>query len=177
VRAALPPRPGAPARIDHEYVRNGVANIFMLFEPLAARRHVTITERHTRIDWARLMKDLVDTHYPDAEKIVLVCDNLNTHEKASLYEAFDPKEAKRVAEKLEIHYTPKHGSWLNVAECELSVLSRQCLNRRIPDRKTLAREVAQWNQDRNNRSKALDWRFTVEHARIKMESLYPSIQM
>lgn len=173
----LPPQPGTPERIDHQYVRNGVANVFMVFEPLAGRRHVKITARHTRVDWAYLMKELVDIHYPDAEQIVLVCDNLNTHDKASLYEAFDPAEAKRIADKLDIHYTPKHASWLDVAECELSILSRQCLDRRIPDVATLQREVAAWTRDRNNTATAVDWRFTIADARIKLRRLYPSLSV
>jgi len=176
VRAPLPPSPGFPERFDTHYIRNGVANLFMLSEPLTGRRHVEITDRHTRTDWARQMKDLVDVHYPQARQIVLVCDNLNTHEKASLYEAFPAAEAKRIADKLEIHYTPKHGSWLNVAECELSILSRQCLDRRIPDVASLKREVAAWTEDRNNTAKPLDWRFTIEDARIKMRRLYPSVR-
>lgn len=170
-----PPKPGVPERFDTHYVRNGVANLFMLFEPLTGWRDVQVTDRHTRTDWAHLMKQLVDVHYPEAERIVLVCDNLNTHEKASLYEAFPPAEAKRIADKLEIHYTPKHGSWLNVAECELSILARQCLDRRIPDIPSLKREVEAWKNDRNNVAAPLDWRFTVEDARIKMRRLYPSI--
>jgi len=146
VRAPRAARPGQPRRVDYEYRRNGVANIFMLFEPLAARRRVKVTERRTKVDWAYLIRDLVDVHYPKAEMIVLVMDNLNTHAKASLYEAFEPKEAKRIADRLEIHYTPKHGSWLNVAESELSVMGRQCLDRRIPDIQTLAQEAAAWQQ-------------------------------
>lgn len=169
-----PAGPGRPERFDTHYVRNGVVNLFMVFEPLTGQRHVKVTERHTRSDWARLMKELVDIYYPQAERIVLVCDNLNTHEKSSLYEAFSPDEAKRIADKFEIHHTPKHGSWLNVAECELSVLSRQCLDRRIGDMATLTREVQAWNDDRNNSPAPLDWRFSVEDARIKMRRLYPS---
>jgi len=175
--APLPPRPGTPERFDTHYVRNGVSNIFMLFEPLTGWRDVQVTERHTRTDWAYLIRDLVDVHYPQARKIVLVCDNLNTHEKASLYEAFPAAEAERIADKLEIHYTPKHGSWLDVAECELSVLSRQCLDRRIPDVASLKREVATWTSDRNNTAAPLDWRFTIGDARIKIRRLYPSITM
>ena len=177
VVAPWPPRPGLPERFDTHYERNGVSNIFMLFEPLTGWRDVQVTERHARTDWAHLMRDLVDVHYPQAQKIVLVCDNLNTHEKASLYEAFPAAEAKRIADKLEIHYTPKHGSWLNVAECELSVLSRQCLDRRIPDGASLKREVTAWTSDRNNTAAPLDWRFTIQDARIKMRRLYPSITL
>ena len=174
VRPSLPPRPGAVQRMDYEYVRKGVANLFLLFEPLAGYRHVKVTERRTKTDWAEFMKELVDFHYPDAEKIVLVLDNLNTHRKASLYEAFEPREAKRIADKLELHFTPKHGSWLNMAECEFSVLARQCLNRRIPDRSILEKEIARWNQDRNHRAKAVDWQFSVEDARTKLKNLYPT---
>ena len=176
VCSPMPPAPGRPARIDHEYRRNGTANVFMVFEPLVGRRMVTVTSQRTKTDWAELMRELVDVHYPNAKKVVLVCDNLNTHAKASLYDAFDPKEAKRVADKLEIHYTPKHGSWLNVAECELSHLSRQCLDRRIPDMVTLAQEVAAWQEARNNEAKPVDWRFSVEDARIKLKRLYPAKQ-
>jgi hypothetical protein len=171
----LPPRPGFPERFDTHYVRNGATNLFMLFEPLTGWRDVQVTARHTRTDWALMMKDLVDVHYPEAEQIILVCDNLNTHEKGSLYEAFPPDEARRIGNKLDIHYTPKHGSWLNVAECELSVLSRQCLDRRIPDVASLKDEVAAWTDDRNNAAAPLDWRFTIDDARIKMRRLYPSI--
>jgi len=176
VRAPRPARPGQPRRVDYEYRRNGVANIFMLFEPLAARRRLKVTERRTKVDWAYLIRDLVDVHYPKAEMIVLVMDNLNTHAKASLYEAFEPKEAKRIADKLEIHYTPKHGSWLNVAESELSVMGRQCLDRRIPDIQALAHEAAAWQQRRDEEAKPVDWQFTVEDARIRLRSLYPSLQ-
>ena len=175
-RVPLPPEPGRPERVDYEYRRNGVANIFMVFEPLAARRQVKVTQRRTKIDWAYLMKDLVDIHYPEAERIVLVIDNLNTHAKASLYEAFRPQQAKRIADKLEIHYTPKHGSWLNVAECELSILERQCLDRRIGDIEALASEVAAWQQARENEAKPVDWQFNVENARTKLRRLYPSFQ-
>ncbi len=170
-----PPAPGRAAREDHEYVRGGVCNLFMLTEPLAGRRHVVVSERRTRIDFAHCIKKLVDVHYPEAQKIVLVMDNLNTHTPASLYEAFPPAEAKRLSERLEIHYTPKHGSWLNMAEIELSVLSEQCLDRRLPDRVTLAREVEGWEQERNGRGSKIDWRFTTEDARIKLKRLYPSL--
>jgi len=150
LRLPVAARPGRPRRVDYEYRRNGTANIFMLFEPLAARRHVKITQRRTKLDWAYVIRDLVDVHYPEADRIVLVMDNLNTHKKASLYEAFEPKEAKRIADKLEIHHTPKHGSWLNVAESELSIMSRQCLDRRIPDSQILAHEAAAWQQRRDD---------------------------
>jgi hypothetical protein len=175
VRTPLPIRPGQPAIYDHEYKRNGTANLFMIIEPLTGFTEVKITDQHTRIDWAHLMRDLVDVHYPQAEAIVLVTDNLNTHDKASLYEAFAPEEAKRIADKLEIHYTPKHGSWLDMAEMQLSVLTRQCLDRRIPDRATLEREVAAWQRD--HQSKPIQWRFTTKDARIKLRKLYPSFQV
>jgi transposase len=163
-----------PLREDYEYVRCGTANLFLWYEPLANRRHVEATERRTRTDWAHAMKDLVDVHYPHAERIVLVLDNLNTHSPASLYAAFPAAEARRLTEKLEIHYTPKHGSWLNMAEIELSILSRQCLDRRLPDRETLAREVAAWEQERNQTGTSVNWRFTTADARIKLKHLYPS---
>jgi hypothetical protein len=149
IRKPIPAAPGRPARYDYEYKRNGVANLFMMFEPLAAKRHVKVTGRRTKKDWAMCIRQLVDEIYPQAEKIVLVMDNLNTHKKASLYEAFEPAEAKRIADKLEIHYTPKHGSWLNMAEIELSVMGRQCLDRRIPDRVTLEEESKSWEDKRN----------------------------
>ena len=174
IRAPLPVEPGKPERIDYHYLRNGTANIFMLFEPLAGRRYVKATERRTKLDWAYLMRELVDVHYSNADLVVLVCDNLNTHVKASLYEAFNPEEAKRIADKLEIHYTPKYGSWCNVAECEFSILSRQCLDRRIPDMETLKKEIHAWNIDRNNNIKSVDWQFTVDDARVKLKRLYPN---
>ena len=164
-----------PRKIDHEYEREGVCNLFLWCEPLQDRRHVEVTERRTMQDWAQVIKDLVDVHYPEVERIVLVQDNLNTHTPASLYETFPPAEAKRLADKLELHYTPKHGSWLNIAEIELSALSRQCLARRIPDRETLAREVAAWEAPRNARAGQVDWRFTTADARIKLKKLYPSV--
>lgn len=160
---------------DFEYERNGVSNLFMLFAPLEGWRHVKVTNRHTKIDWAQLIKELVDEHYPD-KKIVLVMDNLNTHKLGSLYEAFSPEEARRIAEQLEIHYTPKHGSWLDMAEIEIGVLSRQCLNRRIPDQNTLRSEINTWQKQRNEKAVCVDWRFTTEDARIKLKSLYPSNQ-
>jgi hypothetical protein len=174
-RIPLPPRPGQPEIFDHEYRRNGVANLFMVVEPLTGACQVKVTARRTRTDWAILMKELVDVHYPQAQTIVLVTDNLNTHDKASLYEAFAPEEARRIANKLEIHHTPKHGSWLDMAELQLSVLSRQCLDRRIPDPATLEREVAAWL--RKHQNKPIEWRFTTQDARIKLKKLYPSIQM
>ena len=175
VRTPLPAAPGEPPRQDYEYVRNGVANLFMVTEPLAGKRVVTVTDRRTAIDFAHVIRDLVDVRYPEAERIVLVMDNLNTHMPASLYKAFAPVEAKRLADKLEIHYTPKHGSWLNMAETELSVLSSQCLDRRIPDRDTLVREVGAWMHDRNVDQSTIDWRFTTADSRIKLKRLYPAI--
>ena len=166
---------GQPQRSDYEYVRNGTANLFMLCEPLRGWRQVTVTARRTKVDWAHCVRELVDVHYPDAECIVLVLDNLNTHTPASLYEAFPPAEARRIAERLEIHHTPKHGSWLNMAEIELSVLSGQCLDRRMEDRATLRAEVSAWNVDRNAAGKGVNWRFTTDDARIKLKHLYPSI--
>jgi transposase len=175
-RPALPMGPGRPEREDYEYERGGVANVFMFMEPLAGRRWVDITEHRTKIDWAHQIKELVDERYPEAERIVLVMDNLNTHTPASLYEAFDPEEAKRIARKLEIHYTPKHGSWLNMAEIELSVLSRQCLERRVPDFDTLHSEALAWQKRRDDKGVRTDWRFSAEDARIKLKRLYPSLQ-
>ena len=177
VRPPLPVRPGVPRREDYEYERNGTANLFMVFEPLAGTRHVEVTERRTNQDFARMMRQLVDEWYPEAEKIVLVMDNLSTHTPAALYEAFEPAEARRLAEKLEWHYTPKHGSWLNVAEMELSVLARQCLDRRIPDLETLRREVAAWEQKRNAAVVKVDWQFTTTDARVKLKRLYPTIEL
>lgn len=166
--------PGREARYDAEYKRNGVSNVFMLFAPLERWRHVEVTDQRTRLDWANVMRRLSDEWFPKAERIVLVMDNLNTHSPASLYEAFRPEEAKRIAERLEIHYTPKHGSWLNMAEIELSVLGRQCLSRRIPDQQALREEVAAWEKARNKGHASVDWRFTTEDARIKLKRLYPS---
>jgi len=170
-----PVAPGVPAREDYEYEREGVCNLFVVCEPLVGRRHVTVSDRRTRLDYAAVIRYLIDVLYPDAEKIVLVQDNLNTHTPASLYEAFEPAEAKRLADKLEIHYTPKHGSWLNMAEIELSVLAKQCLDRRLPNRATVEREVAAWEARRNGASQRIDWRFTTADARIKLKHLYPAI--
>ena len=170
-RQSLPVEPGRPEREDYEYERGRVANVFMFMEPLAGRRWVDITERRTKTDWAQQIKELVEERYPQAERIVLVMDNLNTHTPASLYEAFDPEEAKRLAEKLEIHYTPKHGSWLNMAEIELSVLSRQCLDRRVPDFETLSAEAHAWQQRRDEKGVRIDWRFSTDDARIKLKRL------
>jgi hypothetical protein len=177
VREPLPVRPGSPAKQDHEYTRGGVANLFMAFEPLAGRRHVEVTERKTSVDFARFLRVLSDEHYAEAERVVLVCDNLSTHTPAALYEAFEPAEARRLAERFEWHYTPKHGSWLNVAEMELSVVARQCLDRRIPDLATLRREVAAWEEGRNAAVVTVDWQFTTADARVKLKRLYPTIQL
>jgi DDE superfamily endonuclease len=176
VTPPLPLTPGTPARQDHEYVRGGVCNLFVVTEPLRGWRHVRVSARRTRLDWAATIQELVDVYYPGAEKIVLVLDNLNTHSPASLYEAFPPAEAKRLADRLEIHYTPKHGSWLNMAEIELAVLARQCLDRRVPDQETLTREVAAWEERRNGTPCTINWRFTTADARIKLKHLYPSFQ-
>jgi DDE superfamily endonuclease len=173
-RVPVPAAPGRPVRYDYEYERHGVSNLFLFVEPLRGWRQVTVTDRRTKTDWAHAIKDLVDGHYPDAERIVLVLDNLNTHGLGSLYEAFAPEEARRLSRKLELHYTPKHGSWLNIAEIELSVLNGQCLDRRIPEQAELAQEVAQWTQDRNTARRTVDWRFTTADARIKLKRLYPS---
>lgn len=171
----IPAAPGHPLLIDDEYVRNGVASIFIEVEPLGATRHVSITERRTQVDWAHFIQGMVEQRYPRAKKVVLVMDNLNTHTIASLYQAFPPQKARDLAARLEIHYTPKHGSWLNIAEIEISVLKRQCLAGRIPDIQTMRDKVAQWNTDRNNRQSSIDWRFTTNDARIKLKRLYPQI--
>ncbi len=175
VRAPLPAEPGKPLRYDTEYQRNGTANIFMAFEPLAGQRYTKVTAQRTKVDWAHFIQELVDQHYPHVEKIRLVMDNLNTHTKASLYEAFAPAEAKRIADKLEIHYTPKHGSWLNMAEIELSHLSRQCLRGRIAATATLINKVQAWNLQRNERHAKAHWQFTTDDARVKLRRLYPII--
>jgi hypothetical protein len=175
-RGPIPAGPGQPERCDYEYVRNGVANLFIFFEPLAGWRDVKVTQRRTMRDWAEATRELVDVHYPEAEKIVLVMDNLNTHGLGSLYEAFAPEEAFRIAQRLEIHYTPKHGSWLNMAESELSILSRQCLDQRIPNQEQLRREVSAWQAERNHAQTRMVWRFTTENARIRLARLYPSFQ-
>jgi len=174
-RKAVPVRPGRSRRTDYEYRRRGVVNLFMMFEPLAAKRQVKLSQQRTRKDWAECIRDLVDVHYPEAEKIVLVEDNLNTHSVGSLYEAFSPEEARRLAEKLELHYTPKHGSWLNMAEIEIGVLSRQCLSQYIPTEEKMRREVAAWEQKRNQANATVDWQFTTGDARIKLKRLYPEI--
>ena len=173
VRAPLPMRPGCPERQDGEYKRQGMAALFMVCEPLAGRRRVFVRERRTRVDFAAVIKTLCDELYPAAEKIVLVLDQLNTHGVASLYAAFSPPEARRLAERLEIHHTPKHGSWLNMAEIELSVLARQCLDERMENQERLAKAVAAWEQTRHPATPRIDWRFTTADARIKLKHLYP----
>jgi len=174
-RVPIPAKPGRPKRHDYEYERNGTANLFMMFAPLEGWRHVEVTDRHTAVDYAQILKDLSDKHFPNVSQIVLVQDNLNTHKPASLYEAFPAAEARRLVERFEWHYTPKHGSWLDMAESELGVVSSQCLDRRIPDKQTLIEEVAAWQDDRNkNRAKA-DLQFTTADARIKLKRLYPTL--
>ena len=176
-RTKIAVEPGKAERVDYEYERNGTAANFMFTEPLGGWRKVNVRQRKTSIDWAYEIKELLDEDYPEAEKVILVCDNLNTHKFASLYEAFEPKEARRLVERLEIHNTPKHGSWLNVAEIELSVFTKQCLDRRIPDMAALQQEAKAWYRKRNANQKAVDWQFTTEKARIKLKRLYPQIQM
>lgn len=172
----LPIEAGQPPRYDYEYERNGVANLFMFVEPLAGWRHVQVTERRTKRDYAQQMKYLVDERYPDAAWVTVVQDQLNTHDPSALYATFEPQEAKRILDKLEFHYTPVHGSWLNMAETELSVLARQCLDRRIPDQLSLQQETLAWEQRRNAQLRTIDWRFTTEDARVKLKRLYPSFQ-
>ena len=174
-RQPIPMTQGRARRIDYEYERNGVANLFMLFAPLEGWRHVEVTDRRTAIDYARILRDISDKYYPQARKIVLVQDNLSTHKPASLYEAFPALEARRLVERFEWHYTPKHGSWLNMAESELAVLSSQCLDRRIPDKPKLISEVAAWEKARNKYNAVADWQFTTDDARVKLKHLYPAI--
>jgi hypothetical protein len=174
-RTPLPPQAGQVAKYDYEYARNGTANLFMFVEPQAGWRHVAVTAQRTKVDFAAQMRWLVDERYPHAKLIRLTLDNLNTHQAAALYEAFPPAEARRLLKKLEFHYTPKHASWLNMAEIELSVLQGQCLDRRIPDQETLVNEVAAWEKKRNAQQATIDWRFSVEDAREKMKRLYPSL--
>jgi len=176
VAIPVPAAPGRPARIDSEYERQGTCNLFVMCEPLRGWRHVKVTERRTRLDWAACIKELVDVHYPAATKIRLVLDNLNTHSGASLYEAFAPEEAKRLLDRLEIHPTPKHGSWLDMAETEISILNRQCLDRRIADAGEIRREVTAWEEDRNERGCRIHWTFTIAAARVKLKRIYPSIE-
>lgn len=175
-RVPVPAAPGRPERFDYEYVRNGTANLFMVVEPLAGRRRVTVTERRTAKDFAEVLRELAEDVYPDAAKIVLVTDNLNTHHPGCLYEAFDPARARRIAEKLEWHYTPKHGSWLNMAEIELAALTKQCLGRRLASVDELRREVDAWRAERNEREVVVRWQFTTAKARVKLHRLYPSTQ-
>lgn len=177
VREPLPMRPGQVRREDYEYLRGGVLNLFLFCEPLRGWRQVTVTDHRTKQDWAEQIEHLVDVAYPKAERIVLIMDNLNTHTPAALYERFSPAKARRLVGKLEIHHTPKHGSWLNMAEIELSVLSRQCLHRRVPDRTFLEAEVAAWVVERNAQGAPIDWRFTTDDARIKLHRLYPSFEV
>ena len=174
LRTPLPAAAGQVARYDYAYQRNGTRNLFLFVEPQAGWRHVAVSAQRTKLDFAHQMKWLVDERYPEAELVRVVLDNLNTHKPASLYEAFAPEEARRIIKKLEFHYTPKHGSWLNMAEIELSVLQRQCLNRRLPDEETLKREVTAWEQRRNEEKATIDWRFSITDAREKLKRLYPS---
>ena len=175
-RVPLPPQPGQPERYDYEYERHGSANLFMFVEPLGAWRRVAVTDRRTKVDWAWQVRELLDVQYPNVQQVTLVLDNLNTHTYASLYEAFEAAEARRLIDRLELVYTPKHGSWLNIAEIELNVLSRQCLSQMIPDKPTLKREVAAWETDRNASQTGVDWQFTTPDARIKLKRLYPQFQ-
>lgn len=172
-RLAISAKPDKLARYDYEYERNGTCSLFMFYDPFGGKRFVSVTDRRTKIDWATQIKDLLDIRYPDTKKVILVMDNLNTHTGASLYEAFEPQEARRLLDRLEIHYTPKHGSWLNIAEIELRILNGQCLKRRIPDKGTLSSEVAAWQEKRNSDQAKVDWQFTAEDARIKLKRLYP----
>lgn len=172
---SLPMEPGKPMRFDSEYERNGTSNLFMIFEPFEGKRHVHVTEQRTKKDWAECMKMIVDELYPDAKRITIVMDNLNTHTPASLYGRFSPAEARRISRKLDIQYTPKHGSWLNMAEIEFSALSRQCLNRRIGSREQLIKEICAWERKRNAATVKCTWRFKTEDARIKLKKLYPEI--
>lgn len=174
-RTPLPMKPGEVTRYDYEYERQGVRNLFLFFEPLRAWRHIEVTEQRTKVDFAACMKDLVDKWYPEAEKIRVVMDNLNIHKPSSLYEAFPPEEARRLLDRLEFHYTPKHGSWLNMAEIEFGILARQCLDRRIPDQEMLVNEVAAWEAHRNEHKTTVNWQFTTTDARIKLKKLYPSL--
>jgi len=168
-------KPGMPVRYDYEYERNGVCNVFMFFEPFKGKRYILITQRRTKVDWAMQIKDMLNNQYPNAKKVVLVMDNLNTHKGASLYESFPPEEARRLLERLEIHYTPKHGSWLNIAEIELRILSGQCLNHRIPDIAAIQQETIEWQNQRNSLHAKVDWHFFNEDARIKLKRLYPTL--
>jgi hypothetical protein len=174
-RRPLPSKPGQPERFDYEYQRRGTRNLFIYFQPLAGWRHIEVTERRTKVDFAHCMRYLVDELFPDAEVVVVVMDNLNTHSPAALYEAYEPEEAKRILDRLEFHYTPKHGSWLNMVEIELSVLSEQCLDDRIPDEDSLQRRVAAWEAPRNEQRATVHWRFSSPDARAKLKRLYPDV--
>lgn len=176
-REPLPVTPGNPARQDYEYKRGGVADVFMVFEPLVGKRYIEITDQRRREEWARVMQNVSDELYPQAEKIVVVMDNLNTHTPAAFYQVFEPGEARRLVERFEFHYTPKHGSWLNMAEIELSALVRQCLDRRIPDKATMIQEVKAWQDQRNSEVVKVQWQFTTADARVKLKSLYPKIEV
>jgi transposase len=176
-REPIASQAGTPARQDYEYERNGVADLFMLFEPLQGKRFVEVTEKRRKVEWATVMKQLSDVQYPQAEKIIVVLDNLNTHSPSAFYETFEPEEARRLVERFEFHFTPKHGSWLNMAEIELSALVRQCLDRRLPDIETLTDEVQSWQQQRNDEVVKVLWQFTTTDARTKLKHLYPKIQV
>ena len=175
-RIPLPAQPGQPKSVDYEYERNGTANIFMFTEPLTGWRKTVVSERRTAVDWASEIQCLLDNDYAESDKVILVCDQLNIHKLASLYEAFKPTLARRLVERLEIHHSPKHGSWLNIAENELSALTRQCLDRRIPDRQTLEQETTAWYTQRNQFQKSVDWQFTTTDARIRLKRLYPQVE-
>ncbi len=175
IRSSIPVKPRSPKRIDYEYKRNGVVNLFMMFAPLESKRHVRVSDQRKRVDFAACIQELVDVHYAEAERIVLVMDNLNTHSIGSLYEAFEPAEAKRIANKLEIHYTPKHGSWLNMAEIEIGVLSRQALSDYVSTRSEMVSRVKAWESDRNEAHSTVNWQFTTQDARIRLKRLYPEV--
>lgn len=175
-RIPIPMKPGQKKCYDFEYKRNGVSNLFMFFSPVNNWRHIRVTDRRTKIDWAKAMRDIANNHFPEAKKIIVVMDNLNTHNPSSFYEAFEPEEAKRILDRFKFHYTPKHGSWLNMAEIELSVLSKQCLSRRIPNQAVLKQETLAWEKKRNTEKKTINWRFTTEDARIKLRRLYPMLE-
>ena len=177
IAKTIPAAPGHVEGHDYEYIRNGTANLFMFVDPLHGWRHISVTSRRTKLDFAQQMKELVDVHCPHAEKITLVMDNLNTHRMSCLYEAFVPEVARRLIEKIEVVHTPKHGSWLNMAECELSVLEKRCLGDRVPDEQALRERIELWQADRNSRSKTIDWQFKTADARIKLKRLYPQIQL
>lgn len=177
VKEPIPAKKGKPKRVDNEYTRNGTATVFMYTEPLGGWRHVSVRERRTAVDWAYEIRDLLEEYYPEAQRVCLVSDNLNIHKLGSLYDAFPPEKARELARRLEIHHTPKHGSWLNIAEVEISALSRQCLKERIGDIETLRQEAQAWERNRNELQKGVDWRFTSNDARIRLKRLYPQIQL